>query len=77
MQSFQISYRDVFGTNVSHDLKDNGSAIPVTAANRQVATNVLFLWCGKCGNNPRRPKKIVDKYCSLYIRSSVYVGNVV
>ena len=42
MQSFQISYRDVFGSNISHDLRDNGSAIAVTAANRQVCTSVDF-----------------------------------
>ena len=36
MQSFEISYQDVFGSTITHDLKENGSKVMVSAANRQV-----------------------------------------
>ena len=41
MQTFRISYTDVFGANLSHDLKENGDDITVTKENRQV--NGLFI----------------------------------
>ena len=43
MQTFRISYTDVFGANLTHDLKENGDDIPVTKENRQVS-NCFF--CG-------------------------------
>ena len=36
MQTFGISYTDVFGSTISHNLKPDGDKIPVTNANRQV-----------------------------------------
>ena len=42
MQPFQISYQDVFGSTISHDLKENGTTIMVTNFNRQVR-NVRFV----------------------------------
>ena len=42
MQPFQISYQDVFGSTISHDLKENGSTIMVNNCNRQVR-NVHFV----------------------------------
>ena len=36
MQTFRISYTDVFGATLSYDLKDNGDDIRVTKENRQV-----------------------------------------
>jgi len=35
MQTFRISYKDVFGVVYHHDLKVGGSEIAVTRANRQ------------------------------------------
>ena len=32
-QSFQISYKDVFGSTITHDLKPDGASIPVTNDN--------------------------------------------
>lgn len=34
MMNFMISYTDVFGTTITHDLKENGAKIPVTVDNR-------------------------------------------
>ncbi|XP_013793236.1 ubiquitin-protein ligase E3A-like [Limulus polyphemus] len=36
MQSFRITYQDVFGTLLTHDLKDNGEEILVNQENKQV-----------------------------------------
>ena len=36
MQTFRISYTDVFGATLSHDLKDNGDDMKVTKGNRRV-----------------------------------------
>lgn len=36
MQAFQISYQDVFGTNLTHVLKKDGEQVPVTNENRKV-----------------------------------------
>lgn len=36
MQTFQISYEDVFGNILTHDLKDNGDTIYVNQSNKQV-----------------------------------------
>ncbi|KAL4230130.1 Ubiquitin-protein ligase E3A [Mactra antiquata] len=35
MQSFQISYNDVFGSTITHSLKDNGENITVTQQNKK------------------------------------------
>ncbi|XP_072171197.1 ubiquitin-protein ligase E3A-like [Diadema setosum] len=35
MMNFLISYTDVFGNTITHDLKENGADIPVTTENRQ------------------------------------------
>ena len=37
MQTFKIDYKDVFGSVLSHDLKEGGDAVPVTNINRQVS----------------------------------------
>lgn len=41
MQTFQISYKDVFGNTLTHDLKPNGDSIFVNQDNKQVS-------CGCC-----------------------------
>jgi len=43
MQSFQISFKDVFGITISHDLKEKGNEIMVTQENKQV-NMVIFLY---------------------------------
>jgi ubiquitin-protein ligase E3 A len=35
--TFKIGYTDVFGSNLSHDLKENGGDIPVTNGNKKVS----------------------------------------
>eukprot|EP00794_Sanderia_malayensis_P007143 gene7143-7948_t len=35
MTTFEVGYQDVFGQNLTHNLKENGSNIPVTQANKQ------------------------------------------
>lgn len=42
MQSFQISYDDVFGSTITHELKENGENIPVTQANKHVCSTSKF-----------------------------------
>jgi len=37
MQTFRISYRDVFDAIIHHDLKDNGDNINVTIDNKRVS----------------------------------------
>ena len=49
MQTFRISYTDVFGATLSHDLKDNGDDVKVTKQNRQVTRltrnyECLYVW---------------------------------
>lgn len=36
MQTFRISYQDVFGTIINYDLKDKGDRIPVTQETKYV-----------------------------------------
>lgn len=36
MQTFQIGYKDVFGSSLTHDLKENGNQINVTQQNKKV-----------------------------------------
>jgi ubiquitin-protein ligase E3 A len=38
MLNFRIGYKDVFGTNLTHDLKENGASIPVTQENKKVGS---------------------------------------
>lgn len=38
MQTFRIGYTDVFGANLTHDLKTDGDKISVTKENREVRT---------------------------------------
>ena len=37
MQTFRISYSDVFGTIINYDLKERGDKIPVTQENKYVS----------------------------------------
>lgn len=37
MQTFRISYQDVFGSVINHDLKEDGNDIPVTQDNKYVS----------------------------------------
>lgn len=37
MQTFRISYQDVFGTIIHHDLKEDGDNINVTQENKHVS----------------------------------------
>ena len=39
MQTFRISYTDVFGATLSHDLKENGDDTKVTKENRKVISD--------------------------------------
>lgn len=41
MQTFRISYQDVFGTIINYDLKDKGDRIPVTQENKYV--RIVFI----------------------------------
>lgn len=41
MQTFKISYEDVFGSVIDHQLKENGDEIKVTQDNKYVS--VFFL----------------------------------
>ncbi|KAH3713647.1 ubiquitin-protein ligase E3A-like [Dreissena polymorpha] len=36
MQTFLISYKDVFGSTITHELRENGDSIPVTQENKRV-----------------------------------------
>lgn len=38
MLTFRISYKDVFGTVLIHDLKENGDKILVNQSNKEVST---------------------------------------
>lgn len=40
MQTFRISYRDVFGEVLTHDLKENGDSINVNHCNKKVSLNL-------------------------------------
>ena len=39
MYNFRISYIDVFGTTINHELKENGEAIPVVNENKKVSAD--------------------------------------
>lgn len=41
MQTFRISYQDVFGSIMHYDLKDNGDQINVTQENKYVRNVVV------------------------------------
>lgn len=36
MQTFRVSYQDVFGSLIHHDLKENGDEMSVTQENKHV-----------------------------------------
>ena len=40
MQTFQIGYKDVFGSTLTHDLKENGSQINVNQQNKHVSQDL-------------------------------------
>ena len=40
MQSFSIGYKDVFGSDLSHDLKDRGGEVMVNQGNKQVCYSI-------------------------------------
>lgn len=40
MQTFQIGYKDVFGSSLTHDLKENGNQINVTQENKKEFVNL-------------------------------------
>ena len=42
MLNFRIGYKDVFGSNLTHDLKEKGDTIPVTQQNKQVCGTGKF-----------------------------------
>lgn len=42
MQTFQISYKDPFGSVVYHDLLPDGDKIPVTLYNKQVLSELFY-----------------------------------
>ncbi|KAH3713555.1 hypothetical protein DPMN_073347 [Dreissena polymorpha] len=41
MQTFLISYKDVFGSTITHELRENGDSIPVTQENKRVSNNSI------------------------------------
>ena len=36
MQTFQVSYKGVFGDTITHELKPDGKNVPITTQNRTV-----------------------------------------
>lgn len=50
MQTFRISYQDVFGSTIDYDLKEKGDSISVTQENKYVSNNSIlyflnrFIW---------------------------------
>lgn len=40
LQTFRISYQDVFGTIINYDLKEKGDKVPVTQENKYVSTKL-------------------------------------
>ncbi len=46
MQTFRISYTDVFGATLHHDLKEHGDEIVVTKENREVCLTDICTECG-------------------------------
>lgn len=47
-QTFAISYQDVFGNTLTHDLKPGGADTPVTKQNRQVTSELLLFTIKRC-----------------------------
>lgn len=45
MQTFRVSYQDVFGTVINHDLKENGDQANVTQENKYVSKIFLISIC--------------------------------
>ena len=58
MQSFQISYDDVFGSTITHELKENGDSIPVTQANKHV--------CNRLSRNITSIVRLTNMYVTVY-----------
>ena len=48
MQTFQVGYTDVFGANLTHDLRPNGAQQPVNRGNVQVSGEL------STGGEPKR-----------------------
>ena len=40
MQTFMVSYKDVFGNTITKELKDKGDELPVTNDNREVSDGI-------------------------------------
>ena len=38
MQSFQVSYKDVFGCDLTHELKEKGADVHVNQQNKKVSS---------------------------------------
>ena len=69
MQTFRISYTDVFGATLSHDLKDSGDDTRVTKENRQVLCNkkprmYFYVW-----SFHRKGIKILGCFCNFLLRN--------
>ena len=45
MCTFKIGYTDVFGSVLTHELKENGAEIPVTNENRLVCAGAVRASC--------------------------------
>ena len=43
MQTFRIGHCDVFGTFLTHDLKENGDKMPVTQENKHVRSDSCII----------------------------------
>lgn len=43
LQTFRISYQDVFGSTITYDLKENGDQLGVTQENKYVRSETIFL----------------------------------
>lgn len=43
MQTFRISYQDVFGSAITYDLKENGDQLNVTQENKYVSVYIHLI----------------------------------
>lgn len=58
MQTFQISYQDVFGDILTHNLKENGDTIYVNQTNKQVIVHYFNTFTQKYTIAHVRPSKM-------------------
>jgi hypothetical protein len=83
MQTFLLSYKDVFGSTITQELKEKGNEIPVTKLNKKVGGGMVK-WLTRQASNlmiasrvDLNPIKLVIVSLSkkLYTQCSVLVGS--